>query len=73
MPTHHPHLARNLTLTYLALVASLSVFAVWPSLALGEWTTLVITMYWTLLLAGIVAVYAVTVVCFGGEDDAHSA
>ena len=71
MQTHAPHLVRNFTLTYLGLAAGLSIFAVVPSLAVGGVSTLLITLYWALLLAGIVASYAIVVVHFGDEDSVH--
>ena len=65
---HSPHLARNLSITYVVLAAALSIFAIVPSMALGEPMTLAITMFWMLLLAGIVATYAVTVATFGADE-----
>ncbi len=69
MKTRHPHLARNFIITYAAVLAGLSVFSLWPSMALGEFSTLLITMFWMVVLGGIVTSYAVIAVTFGGDHE----
>ena len=54
-------------ITFVLLALALSYFVSFPAEDLGEGMILIITMFWMLLLAAIVATYALAVVLYGGD------
>lgn len=67
---HHTagQLTRYFGITYVLLFFGLSYFAIYPSWKQGELVTLVVTLFWMLILAAIVATYALAIVFLSGED-----